>query len=530
MAEEKLGYGLKVLDSKLGVRAHQFRAPWLLLSKGGPLQEDEGEVFGGSLAWSGSFRFAFEVLPNGELQTLCGVNPFASAYKLAPGEAFETPKMIWAWSDRGAGDLSRKLHRYIRREVIRDGDEPRAVLLNNWESTYFDFDEGKIVSLFEGAREIGLDLFLLDDGWFGQKYPRNDDTQGLGDWTPDPRKLPNGIGALTRAAKEKGLRFGLWFEPEMVNPRSELFEKHPEWLIRQPKRQIELQRNQMVLDLTNPEVREFVFDVIEGTLSRNPGISYIKWDCNRYITQPGSPYLHRDMQENLQVDYVRGLYAVMEKVATSYPDVQIMMCSGGGGRVDLGAMRFAHELWPSDMTDPVRRLFIQWGFSYFMPAIAVANHVTLSGESSLKFAFDVAFSGRLGMDVDLDKLSKADREVARSAVAVYKEIRELVQLGDLYRLESPYAGPRSSLMYVKENGAVVFLYSLGDSPPACLRLKGIVPSCSYSVREINVATEGLDLNSNLSGRALIEGGLPVPALGPCESAVFHLERPVETGP
>ena len=406
MSDEKLGPGIKILDSKLGSRAHQFTAPWAMLSAGGPPREDEGLVFGAALAWSGSFRFSFEVLPKGRLRAILGINPYGSAYHLEPGKSFEIPKAVWAVGLNGAGDLSRNLHDYVRRHVIRDGDEPRDILLNNWEATYFDFDEQKIVSLFDGAKDLGMELFLLDDGWFGGKYPRDSDKQGLGDWFADTKKLPEGIGALVRAAEERKIRFGLWFEPEMVNPRSELFERHPDWVIAQPKREMELQRHQMVLDLSNPEVREFAYAVLDETLRANPGITFVKWDCNRYMTQPGSHYLPADRQSHLQVDYTHGLYEVMRRLATEHPRVQLMVCSGGGGRVDYGAMRYAHEMWPSDMTDPARRIFIQWGFSHFYPALTVANHVTRWGNRPLKFAFDVAMSGRLGMDVDVEKLSQ----------------------------------------------------------------------------------------------------------------------------
>lgn len=517
--EEPLGFGMKILDSKIGVRADQFRNPSFLLSRGGPAKEDSGEVFAGSLAWSGSFQFAFERQPQGRLRALCGMNPYASEYHLDPGKTFATPRMVWAWSNTGTGTLSRNLHRWTRKYALREGDRPRAILLNNWEATYFDFDAQKIISLFDGAKSLGMELFLLDDGWFGRKYPRDDDTQGLGDWIPDPKKLPNGIAELTSAAKAKDVRFGLWLEPEMVNPLSELFEKHPDWAIQQPKRKLELQRNQLALDLSNPAVEAYVWSVIDRTLKENPGISYIKWDCNRYLTQPGSPYLPKDRQTHLQIDYVHALYRVMERMAKTYPNVELMICSGGGGRVDFGSLPFGHEFWPSDMTDPAKRIFIQWGYSYVFPAIAVANHVTLSGNHGMKFAFDVAMSGRLGMDVDVDKLTAEDKDFARSAITTYKGIRDVVQLGDLYRLESPYAGPRSSLMYVHGGRAVVFAYSLGDVPAGPLVLKGLDPNRKYRIREIDIANGGDEV---ADGATLMASGLPLPAYKAYGSTVFEL--------
>ncbi len=520
LAEEKLGYGIKVLDSKLAVRAHQFRAPWFILSRGQEAAEDSGEVFGGSLAWSGSFRFAFEKEPSGSLRAICGVNPYGSTYVLESGRILTLPKMVWAFSSNGTGELSRRLHRYVRENALRDGNEPRAILLNNWEATYFNFDENKIASLFDGARDLGMELFLLDDGWFGTKYPRNDDKQGLGDWTPDKAKLPNGVSILAEKAVEKGLLFGLWFEPEMVNPRSELFETHPEWAIQQPSREFDLHRNQMILDLTNPEVEQYVFSVVDDVLTTTPGITYVKWDCNRYVTQPGSSYLPAESQSNLSIDYVNALYRVFEKLIAKHPHVEIMMCSGGGGRVDYGALKFAHEVWPSDMTDAVRRIFIQWGYSFFFPAISTANHVTRWGSRPMQFSFDVAMSGRMGMDIDVDKCTASEREVAIKAIANYKRIRDVVQLGDLYRLESPYAGVRSSLMYGYGKRAVVFVFARGDVEEALVRLKGLEPNGDYSVKLLDGEAAG----ESFLGVQLMEIGLAVPSLGCCESRVFEISQ------
>lgn len=522
METETLRSGIKILDSKLAVRAHQFRAPWFLLSNG-ELCEDRGEVLAGSLAWSGSFKFSFEKLPTGELCAIAGVNPFASTWHLAAGEELTAPTMVWAWSDSGSGDVSRNLHRYVRSEVLRDGDRLRPILLNNWEATYFSFDEPKLESLFKGAKDMGIDLFLLDDGWFGNKYPRNDDTQGLGDWQTNIKKLPNGIETVVEKAIESGVRFGLWFEPEMVNPGSELFENHPDWVISQESRELELQRNQLALDLSNPEVQEFAFKVVDDVLQAAPGISYIKWDCNRYLTQPGSRYLAADRQTHLQIAYTEGLYKVMSRLEEAHPNVEIMMCSGGGGRVDFGALRFAHELWPSDMTDPVKRIFIQWGYSHFIPAIATAAHVTSWGERPLKFAFDVAMSGRLGLDIDVDNLSDSDKAFCRSAIENYRKLREVVQLGDLYRLESPYSGKRASLMYVLGQQALVFAFSSEGAGSANLKLKGLASEATYQVIETNLATPDVSLGS-FTGTDLMSTGISVTEMAPLSSRVFILNK------
>ena len=292
--------GTKVLDSKLGVRADQFQIPSFILSLDGQPMENTGRVLAGSLAWSGSFQCAFD--DNGtSIRALCGMNPFASAYHLNPGETFTTPKMIWVWSANGLGEMSRKLHSWARDFGMRDGHKTRAVLLNNWEATGFDFDFNRIVGLYAPAKELGVELFLLDDGWFGNKYPRVNDHAGLGDWQPNKTRLPDGLAPLAAEAVKHGLRFGIWMEPEMVNPNSELFKQHPDWVIAQPKRELELQRNQMVLDLTRPAVQKFEWQTIQSILDV-PDVSYAKWDCNRFLTQPGSAYLAPNRQSHLWID------------------------------------------------------------------------------------------------------------------------------------------------------------------------------------------------------------------------------------
>jgi alpha-galactosidase len=308
---EQITPGTKVLDSKLGVRADQFQNPSFIISLDGPPVENSGRVLAGLLEWSGSFQCAFDDNGTG-IRALCGMNPFASAYHLNPGEMFTTPKMIWVWSANGLGEMSRQLHNWARDFGVRDGHKTRAVLLNNWEATGFDFDFNRIVGLYDPAKALGVELFLLDDGWFGNKYPRVNDHAGLGDWQPNRSRLPDGLAPLASEAVKRGLRFGIWMEPEMVNPKSELFEQHPDWVIAQPKRELELQRNQLVLDLTRPEVQQFEWNSISNILNV-PNISYAKWDCNRYLTQPGSSYLPPDRQSHLWIDYVNALYALMDK-------------------------------------------------------------------------------------------------------------------------------------------------------------------------------------------------------------------------
>jgi alpha-galactosidase len=484
---EQITPGTKVLDSKIGVRADQFRNPSFILSLDGPPVENSGRVLAGSLEWSGSFQCAFD--DNGQsLRALCGVNPFASAYHLNAGETFTTPKMIWVWSANGLGEMSRKLYSWARDFGMRDGHKTRGVLLNNWEATGFDFDLNRIVGLYDPAKALGVELFLLDDGWFGNKFPRVNDHAGLGDWQPNRSRLPDGLAPLASEAVKRGLRFGIWMEPEMVNPKSELFEQHPDWVVAQPKRELELQRNQLVLDLTRPEVQAFEWQSIQNILGV-PDISYAKWDCNRYLTQPGSSYLAPDRQSHLWIDYVNALYALMDKTAKKFPDTELMLCSGGGGRVDYGALKYFQEFWPSDNTDPVARVPMQWDYSYFFPPMAIASHVTRSGDRPLHFACSVAMSARFGMDLDLNKLSAEDKAICAGAISAYKQIREVTLLGDLYRLEDPHNNFRGALNFVSpdKTHAVVFAFQLKDGENVPVHPQGLDPNRQYTVHELNPA-------------------------------------------
>lgn len=528
LVEERLTPGVKILDSKLGVRAHQMRNPSFLLSVGEPAREESGEVYGGTLAWSGSFQLAFEVDWTGRLRALGGVNPFGSEYKLARGKVFKTPSMLWTWSGEGKGRVSRNFHRWALRYGVRDGERARPVLLNNWEATRMDFDERKIVSLFDGARELGVELFLLDDGWFGNKYPRDNDRAGLGDWQVNRRKLPQGLSHLAAEAKKRGVGFGIWIEPEMVNPSSELYERHPDWVIKQPNRELLFGRNQLVLDLSRPEVREFAWKVVDDTLS-NPGISYVKWDANRYVTQPGSPWLGREEQQHLLVDYQWALYDVMARMAKEHPGVMAMVCAGGAGRVDYGALKYFHSFWPSDNTDPLQRVYIQWGFGHFFPAATISAHVTDMGQRPFKFATDVALGGAFGVDRDVQRMAPEERRGVAAAVKLYKErLREVVLRGDLYRLESPYGRTRAALNYVSEDRAraVIFVYQLGEGALGPVRPRGLDPQKRYRVREVNLP-EGrnsrLGLHDKIvDGATLMEEGLTSPLRRALESAVIEL--------
>jgi alpha-galactosidase len=467
-------------------------APDFVLSLDAQAKEAEGRVLFGTLAWSGSFANTFEIDRTNRLRILSGINPYASEWHLRPGEIFETPRFLFTFSTQGKGEASRRFHRWARLNGVRDGYKPQLVLLNNWEATGFNFDQARIESLYQGARAAGMEIFLLDDGWFGNgKYARVNDHAGLGDWQPNLARFPHGLEPLVRSALDRQLRFGIWMEPEMVNPASELYRRHPEWVITQPHRPASLFRNQLVLDLTRPEVQRFVFDAIDGVLN-TPGISYLKWDCNRSIDNPGSTYLPSAEQSHLTIAYIRALYQIMQRVVEKHPDVTVMACSGGGGRVDYGSLKYFQQFWPSDNTDALYRVKIQWGYSHFYPAEAISAHVTRMSNRPFKFAFDVAMSGRLGMDVDTGTLTPEESAVTRQAVSLYKsELREIVQFGDLYRLESPYEGSRASLEYVTQDKAkaVAFAWQLEDdavSGTKPLTVLGLEPDVNYLVKEVNL--------------------------------------------
>ena len=491
MSSQRLQFGKKVVDTKLGSRAAMHASPFFELGLGAPVEEDRGDVLMGTLGWTGNFRFTFEVDNVGSLRVIPAVNPYASAYELRPGDVFTTPEFIFTLSQEGAGEGSRRLHDWARRYGLHDGKGERLTLLNNWESTGFNFDEKRLAGLMKQAKDLGVDLFLLDDGWFGNKYPRANDRAGLGDWEATRAKLPGGVPALVEAARKAGVRFGIWVEPEMVNPQSELFEKHPDWAIHYPNREPYYYRHQLVLDLANPEVQDYVFGVVDQLMTRNPEIALLKWDCNSPITNVYSPYLGK-RQGQLYVDHVRGVSNVFRRVREKYPELRLMLCSGGGARCDYGALRYFDEFWCSDNTDPVERLYIQWGFSQFFPAKAMCAHVTdWNRAAGIKFRTDVASMCKLGFDIDLGRLSPDELAFCRQAVANWKSFGPAVMDGDQFRLVSPYGSNHMAVGYVsKDRGqAVLFAYDIHPRYGEKLRpvrLKGLDADRRYLVEEVNL--------------------------------------------
>jgi alpha-galactosidase len=511
--ESQLTHGIKVLDSKLGTRSHLYQPPTFQVSLDRPATEDEGKVLLGTLAWSGNFKIDLEVDPLNNLRIVSGINPFASAYTLKQNQEFETPGFIYTFSDKGTGEASRRLHRWARNYRIADGKGSRMTLLNNWEATYFDFNEPILSALLKDTKKLGVDVFLLDDGWFGNKYPRNNDRAGLGDWQENVQKLPHGIGYLVKEAQNNNVKFGIWVEPEMVNPKSELYEKHPEWVIKQPNREEHLYRNQLVLDLSNPKVQDFVFGILDNLFTKNPDLAFIKWDCNAVIYNAYSSSIEK--QSHLYVDYVRGLYKVLDRVRAKYPTKEMMLCSGGGGRVDYGALKYFQEFWLSDNTDPLERIFIQYEYSYFYPAISHCNHVTDWGKQPIKYRTDVAMMGKLGFDIVVSKLEPKDLQFCQQAVKTYDSIKNIVWHGDLFRLADPRQNEFASLMYVNEgqDRAVMFNYltenRYGNGTLSPVKLKGLNGGKKYSIREINMypgTTSRMPGSSTYSGDYLMTVG------------------------
>ena len=525
MTEEKLPDGQTVIADKAGLRNAFGSNPGFMISIDGKPAENAGEVFGCNLLWSGNYKTRIEASAN-RLNVISGINDDTSLYSLVPGETFSTPEFVMTFSKDGKGGVSRAFHKWARLYAIANGDKLRDVLLNSWEGVYFNVNQETMDQMMGDIASLGGELFVMDDGWFGDKYPRDNDKSSLGDWMVCEKKLPQGIGGLTQSARRNGIKFGIWIEPEMANTKSELYEKHPDWVLQHTNRPLRQGRGgtQVVLDLCNPKVQDFVFGVTDKLLSENPEIAYIKWDCNADIMNYGSLYLPKDKQSELYVRYHRGLHKVLDRIRAKYPDVTIQLCASGGGRVGYGLLPWFDEFWTSDNTDAYQRLFIQWSDSHFYPAIAMASHVSASPnhqtgrEVPIKFRFDVAMSGRLGMEIQPKNMSDREKEFSKRAIEAYKSVRPVIQLGDQYRLISPYdKGAMAALMYADEtkDHAVLFVYRTdylnGQAMPK-VRLDGVDENKNYRIKDLTPLNPSKPSNLNgkvVSGRVLKYAGLNV---------------------
>ena len=524
LCEEPLNAGMLVIENKDGVRNSHTSHGEIMISLDGKPRENSGDVIGAAICYTGNYKLRLNTHDDEFHQLFAGINEEASEYQLAKGETFITPVLALTFSREGLSGASRNFHKWGRKYMLAHGDKVRDILLNSWEGVYFDINEPGMDQMMSDISSMGGELFVMDDGWFGDKYPRNTDNAALGDWVVDTRKLPEGIEGLLRDAKKNGVKFGIWIEPEMSNTTSELYERHPEWIIKAPGREPVLGRGgtQVVLDLSNPEVQQFVFDVVDRLLTSFPEIAYIKWDANAPVMNHGSQYLKE--QSHLDIAYREGLIKVCQRIRAKYPDVIIQDCASGGGRANYGLLPYFDEFWVSDNTDALQRIYMQWGTSYFYPAIAMASHISavpnhaVFRTTSLKYRCDVAMSGRLGMEIQPKNMSEEEKALCRQAISDYKRVRPVIQFGDLYRLHSPYAGDHlASLMYVAENRkeAVFFWYKLecfkNEHFPV-VKMRGLDPEKRYVVRELNrIDQTALPFEGkSFSGRYLMDRGLELP--------------------
>ncbi len=553
VSRSSVGNGQSVeLVSSAGTRNAWEANASMMVEFGDGVDEERGKVLGIALEWPGnSCRRVRRNWDGSRTEVFAGVDMTTGPYTLDPGVTFTTPKAILVWSENGRGEVSRTYHRWAHRHLMPHGYDLHPVLLNSWEGSYFSFTEQTLLDMMDGVTEMGGEMFVLDDGWFGRgKYARdevNKATAGLGDWCVNTDRLPHGLGWLADEAERRGLKFGLWVEPEMANTNSWLCEEHPDWILCEAGRPLICGRgkSQVVLDFCNPAVRDSIFNQLDKVYddlilnSQLSTLNYIKWDCNANIWNPGSPYLAADRQANLWYDYSKGYLELMARFAAKRPHIMVQVCASGGGRMDFGSLRYADEFWPSDCTDPCRRIFIQWGCSQFYPASAMACHVTASPnhqtkrETPLKYRFDVAMTGRLGFELHPKDMTAEEIAFAKAAVADYKRIRPVVQRGDLYRLVSPYEKPLAALMYASETKDAAAVFALGlkidGGRTETLKLRGLDTDARYSVCEINCGGRlhlvgGARFIASVAGRDLMERGLDITLFGEYDSAVFEIRK------
>lgn len=489
--------GQLLLDSKRGASSHNEN-PFLALVRP-ETTEDHGDAYGFCLCYSGSFQTEVAAEQYGSTRVQMGIQSFDFAWELAPGEVFQAPEAILVYSPSGLGEMSRRFHRIIRQNLCRGKfrDAQRPVLINNWEATYFNFDQEKILSLAEKAKSIGVELLVLDDGWFGK---RNADNCSLGDWVVDKRKLPDGLEGLCRKVNDLGMQFGLWFEPEMISPDSDLYRTHPDWCIHTQGRSRTEGRHQLILDLTRNDVCDYIIEAVCSVLSSCP-ISYVKWDMNRNMTEiPRKGFAHQ---------YILGLYRVLEAITSRFPDVLFESCSGGGGRFDAGMLYYMPQTWTSDDTDALERLYIQEGTGLVYPISAMGAHISavpnhqVGRITPVPFRGKVAMMGRFGLELDLGKLDENTMDQLKTEIALYKTYQQDIHQGDLYRLLSAYKGRTAAYEIVSQKRVLVFILNVTGAPnqaPVRLKLQGLDPQAQYR----DIATGNV-----YAGSTLLYAGIPL---------------------
>ncbi|MDE6497733.1 MAG: alpha-galactosidase [Muribaculaceae bacterium] len=526
VTEEPLSHGVKMIKNKDGLRNSHTAHGEVMLSLDGKPQENTGRVIGAALCYPGNYKLFIDTDDSDTHHFYAGINEENSEYHLKKGETFTTPELALTYSHEGLSGASRNFHKWGRDNRLHAGDKERKILLNSWEGVYFNINEDVMAGMMEDIASMGGELFVMDDGWFGDKYPRNVDNSSLGDWVVDTRKLPHGINGLLDTAKKNGVAFGIWIEPEMANTTSELYEKHPEYIIKAPKRDVVKGRGgtQVVLDMSNPKVQDLVFEIVDTLMTKYPAIDYIKWDANAPVMEHGSQYLTADNQSHLYIDYHKGFVKTLDRIRAAHPHVTIQACASGGGRANWGVLPWFDEFWTSDNNDALQRIYMQWGTSYFFPAIAMASHISASPNHQTfrriptKFRADVAMSGRLGLEMQPKDMNDEDRAICAQAIADYKKIRPIVQFGDLYRLQSPFDKKGvASLMYVtpEKDDAVFFWWKtetfMNQQLPR-IPMAGLDPDKKYKVTELNrIDNRPLPFEGKeFTGKFLMANGLDIP--------------------
>ncbi len=529
---EAMHQGTRILESRRGSTGHQ-NDPWFAIERAHTDDQDAGEVWFGALAWSGSWRITVEQDVLNQVRVTGGYNPFDFGYKLAPGESLATPVFYGGYSGHGIGEASRLLHRFELAEILPQRPHPKArpVIYNSWEATEFNVTESGQETLAEKAASIGVERFIMDDGWFGQ---RKDDHAGLGDWYVNQQKFPNGLKPLIDKVHALGMDFGLWVEPEMVNPDSDLYRKHPDWVLNFTGRPRTEGRNQLVLNLARADVRAYVFHFLDQLVTEND-IAFLKWDYNRNWSEPGWPAAAPDEQKQVYVKYVDNLYGILRELREKHPKLEIESCSGGGGRVDLGILRYTDEVWPSDNTDPFDRLTIQDGFTYaYTPGVMMAwvtdspgwlNHRT----TSVEYRFLSSMQGGLGVGANLNHWQPEDFATAKHLIEEYKQVRETVQHGSLYRLVSPRNGSEQSVtesVSADKSQAAVFAFlhsSQFGYPYPLVYLRGLDPKAEYRLHWIT-SKPGGTLPETESGAYWMNAGVSLTLTGDFQATAFRLDR------
>ena len=522
--EAPLVHGMKVIKNKDGVRNTHTAQPNVMFSLDGAPAENTGRTIGAALCYGGNYSLRIDTDDSNYHHFFAGINKDNSAYRLAKGETFATPALALTYSDEGKSGVSRNFHRWARKYKVAHGEEPRKVLLNSWEGVYFDIKEQGMADMMADIASMGGELFVMDDGWFGS---RNHDGSGLGDWTANREKLPSGLNGFSEKLRDMGLQFGIWIEPEMVNEDSDLYRAHPDWCFQIPGRTPGLERCQLVLDLSRREVRNCLFDRISKVVDE-AGVSYVKWDMNRNLSDVWSAALPVSRQGEAAHRYVLGLYELMEKLTGKYPEILWEGCSGGGGRFDAGILCYMPQIWCSDNTDAVERIRIQYGTSFGYPVCAMGAHVSASPnrqtgrEVPLETRAEVAMAGTFGYEMDVRTLNETERELVRQQIRDYRKYEHIVREGDYYRLTSPCEDTDLAVwQFVTKDRreslvSMVILHPEANPPFRRIRVRGLTEDAEYRI-------EGDD--RVYRGSALMYAGLPVPVLwGDYQSCRFYIRK------